>query len=432
MAITVWMAAAVAGPGAPAEGRDDVTVQFSKALSLNGSTRATAYAMSNKIITAKGKVFVTWLDRIADVQMATYDVAKKQWTPPVLVGRGVDNHGGPAITMDSSGHLYVAYGPHHGPFQFRRSMRPYDASAWGPVQRFGLKATYPSLVCDGADTLHCTYRGGPKSWLLMYQQKPKGGRWSRPRVLVDPGGSYTYTQYGNPLAVAKDGTLHLAFHVYTEKKQLSGRGRALGYLRSRDGGATWETAAGEKVTLPATLKTDCFIERGAKLNLRVGDLVLDGAGRPWLAAWHIGTRPRTVLLWHHDGVRWRSRDLLPFVEKRLPGHELAMGTLTFDRDGVLYVAAVVRKAGGSDKTWFGHPTKEVALLTSVNGGKTFRVRPISTPDPTLPNWLPSIERPYGPRPIGVPSFLYTHGNKGTFGDCRSGAGTEVRFVRLAK
>ena len=407
-------------------------VDLHKTLSPNGSTRATAYAMSNKIISAKGKTFVTWLDRVADIKIATYDIAKTQWSPPALVGRGSDNHGGPALTMDSRGHLYIVYGPHHGPFQLRKSKRPYDASDWGPVRRFGLRATYPSLVCDGADTLHCTYRGGPKSWLLMYQRKPKGGRWSRPRVLVDPGGSYTYTQYGNPLAVAKDGTLHLAFHIYVQQGRRPDRGRALGYVRSSDGGATWETAAGAQVALPATQQTGCFIERGSGLNLRVGNLVLDATGRPWLLAWHIGRRPRTILLWHHDGVRWRSRDLLPFVQKRLPGHELAMGTMTFDRDGVLYVAAVARPTGGSDKTWFGHPSKEIVLLTSTNSGKTVRVRPISTPDPKLPNWLPSIERPFGHRPTGVPSFIYTHGNIGTYGDCRSGAGTEVHFVRLRK
>ena len=69
-------------------------------------------------------------------------------------------------------------------------------------------------------------------------------------------------------------------------------------------------------------------------------------------------------------------------------------------------------------------------MTSRNRGKTFRVLPISTPDPTLPSWLPSIERPFGAKPIGVPSFLYTHGNIGTYGDCKSGGGTEVHFVRL--
>jgi hypothetical protein len=46
-----------------------IGVLFSKVLSTNGSTRATAYMMSNKIITANDKIFVAWLDRVADIQM---------------------------------------------------------------------------------------------------------------------------------------------------------------------------------------------------------------------------------------------------------------------------------------------------------------------------------------------------------------------------
>ena len=95
-------------------------------------------------------------------------------------------------------------------------------------------------------------------------------------------------------------------------------------------------------------------------------------------------------------------------------------------------AGLSRRTGGSDTTWFGHPAKEVVLLTSADRGKTFRVRPISLPDPRLPNWLPSIERPYGPKPVGVPSFIYTHGDKGTYGDCKSGPPAEVHFVRLGR
>ena len=33
-----------------------------KVLSQAGSTRATAYGCSNKIVTAQGKTFVSWLD----------------------------------------------------------------------------------------------------------------------------------------------------------------------------------------------------------------------------------------------------------------------------------------------------------------------------------------------------------------------------------
>jgi hypothetical protein len=231
--------------------------------------------------------------------------------------------------------------------------------------------------------------------------------------------------------VAKDGSLHLVFHIYAGDPR-EARGHSAGYLRSRDGGKSWETAEGAGVKLPVTPKSRCFIQQGPKLDLRTGNVVLDPDGRPWLTVWHLGRSPRTVRLYHHDGEAWRSRDPLPFVRKRLGECEMVMGTVTFDHDGALYVAAAVKAVGGPKSDWFGHPSKEVVLLSSSDRGRTFAVRRLSQPDPTQPNWLPSIERPFGPRPIGVPSLIYTHGDKGEFGRNREGTPTEVLFVHMAK
>ncbi len=401
---------------------------FSKTLSTIGSTRATAYAASNKIITAKGKVFVTWLDHVSDIRVKTYDVAAGTWGETVLVGKGVDNHGGPAMTMDSRGYLYVVFGPHHGPFQFRRSSRPYDAAKWEPVRRFGSKGTYPSLICDADDTLHCAYRGGPSPPRLMYQRRVKGGKWSKPRAIVHPNVKPGYTQYGNALAVSPDGVIHLGFHIYDYHQKI-GAGKSLGYLRSRDKGKTWETIAGLVVKTPATPKTPCFIEQGPKLDMRIGNLVVDPEGRPWLTALHLEKRPRSVTLWRHDGKSWKPRELLPDVQKRLPGRQLVDATMTFDRDGTMYIACTVAKAG-LKKTWWGHPSLEVVMLTSADRGRTFAVTPISTVDAKLANWFPSVERPFGPLGIAAPCLIYTHGGAGV--SLKDGKGTEVVFVRLAK
>ena len=407
-------------PAAPS-----VRVLSSTVLSTNGSTRATAYSMSNKIITADGKIFVAWLDMPSNIQIKAYDIAADRWSETVLLGKGVDNHSGPAMTMDGDGYLYAVFGPHHGPFQFRRSAKPYDISKWQAVQYFGVTATYPSLVCDAQGTLHCTYRGGPEPWRLMYQRQPKGGEWSEPMELVHSGVKDGYTQYGNPLMLAPDGTLHLAFHIYDMHPAA---GKSIGYLRSRDGGRTWENAAGEKMALPVTPESACFIEQGDSLDMRASNLAIDADGQPWMLAFHNDRRPRTLLLWHHDGRTWQSRDLLPVIQQTFSEWEITYGTATFDRDGRLYIAAVIQYAN-APKFW-GDKSLETVLLVSGNRGKTFQTLPISQQDPEQPNWLPSIERPYGTKPIGVPAFLYTHGGPGT--SVTEGDSTEVIFVRLGR
>ena len=413
------------------EAKPRMKVLWRKTLSTRGSTRGTAYAMSNKIITANGKIFVAWLDHVADIRIQTYDTAAKEWGGAVLLGKGKDNHSGPAVTMDSEGYLHAVFGPHQGPFQFRRSARPYDAIQWTPVERFGVNATYPSLICGPDDTLHCTYRGGPMPRRLMYQRRPKGGEWSQPREIVNPGVKGGYTQYGNPLAISADNTLHLAFHIYDHHPA---GGKSLGYLRSRDGGDTWETADGREVEAPVNPSSPCFIEQSPSLDMRVSNVALGPDGWPHLIAWHSKPKPASAKLWRHDGQAWESVELLAVARTTFPKRGIAWaGTLTFDRDGRLYIAAVIEQPPGG----WGHASQEVILLTSDDGGRmsedggqTFDVLPISTVDPKLPCWLPSIERPFGPKPIGTPSLLYTHGGPGI--GCTKGDATEIVFVRLGK
>ena len=401
-----------------------VNVLWRKAVSTDGSNQGTAYTMSNRIITARGRVFVAWLDHVADIVIQTYDLETRLWGEKVVLGKGSDNHCAPAITMDNAGYLYAMFGPHNAPFQFRRSQRPYDATAWGPIERFGTNGTYPSLVCGPDDTLHCAYRGGRgKPLRLIYHRRPQGETWGEPRELVTAAVPDGYTQYTNSLAVSADDTLHLAFHIYD--KHPAG-GKAVGYLRSRDGGDTWESADGQRIEPPATPAAPCFVERGKTLDMRCSNVALDPDGRPWLIAWHMTPKPMSARLWHHDGHSWTATELLPIVRTAYPEQEMAwMGTLTFDQSGRLYIATVIQHPPFS----WGAPSQEVILLTSDDRGKTFDVLAVSEPDPEVAHWFPSIERPFGPAPIGMPSLLYCHSRPSDRKTrmCEPG---EILFVRL--
>ena len=147
-----------------------------------------------------------------------------------------------------------------------------------------------------------------------------------------------------------------------------------------------------------------------------------------MTVFHNETEPRTVKLWHHDGSEWQNIDLLPIVQQDFPEWEVLYSSIAFDKDGMLYSVSVIQNA--SAETYWGDPSLEIVLLTSADKGERFEVIPISTVDPNLPNWLPNIERAYGPKPIDVPSFLYTHGGPGV--GVTEGEATEVVFVKLQK
>ena len=88
-------------------------------LSSSGSGRATAYIESNKIISHQGKTHVTWLDTPNEgfrIKARTLDQASGAWSEEVTVGEAIDNHGGPALTIDREGYLHIVYFSHHHPF----------------------------------------------------------------------------------------------------------------------------------------------------------------------------------------------------------------------------------------------------------------------------------------------------------------------------
>ncbi|MCK5801320.1 MAG: BNR-4 repeat-containing protein [Lentisphaeria bacterium] len=399
-------------------------VQRDDVISTRGSTRATGYAMSCKMITEKDKTFVAWLDFLADIKMRVLDRTTGMWSDPVLVGKGVDNHSGPAMTMDSKGHICIVYGPHHGPFKFRKTLLPWDISKWGPEEKVGVFGTYPSLIRGPDDTLHLTYRGGAMPRRIMYQRKPTGKPWSEPLELVDSKAPSGYTQYGNALAIDADNCLHLVFHIYDTHPK---GGKAAGYLRSPDAGRTWETVDGAKVTLPATPDTPCFFAQGKNLDMRTSNVALSKDGHPFVLTSQLKQKPTGATLWSHDGKEWQRRELLPIISKHLPGRSVGMhGTLTFDRNGRLFVTLVTAKAPGGG---WGHPSWEVALLTSDDEGKTFAVQELSARNPKRAAWLSSIERPYCDKLVSMPlGVLYMRGSAGK--GCTEGETSEVHALFL--
>jgi hypothetical protein len=439
---------AIGGGGEAAAGEAKRGYPEPFVLSKTGSTRATAYFMSNKIITTPDKVHVAWLDE-NDVAVArTLDRKSGKWSKTVRLGQGADNHGGPAMVIDGKGYLHVVFGPHDEvkkmrELRYRRSVRPNDTSEWTPVVTFGDTATYPSMVCDRNDTLHLAYRGAGASWprKLIYHRRPADGEWSAPRVLAETAHppkthwrEWIYTHYGNSLFIDSKGRIHLVFHFMIGDAKLHqsyfGPDGLVGYMRSADGGDTWLTSAGKRLETPVTPKTAELIVTKGAWSVRASNVVTDADDNPYFAVEVAdGERMGEAALWHHDGNEWRSRPLNPLLEDVQENPAVAWfgTTLTFDKSGRFYIAQSVAERSKVGRSWgenmiYGHPTSEVVLLVSDDSGKTFTLVPISKPDPARPYWHPSLERPIGRNAVEFPHLIYTHGFNGP---------TEVLYLDLA-
>ena len=384
-------------------------------LSEHGCGRATAYADANKIITLQDKTHVAWLDSITEgfrVRIRTLDRKTNRWSPTYTVGEAYDNHGGPALTVDSLGYLHIVYYPHHHPFRYRRSVRPNDASEWGDEVQFGERCTYPTMVCGSDDTLYLTGREnrGDQPWYVNLYIKPPNAPWGEPIPLFqdDKGG---YVRFQQALLWGQDHrTLHLTLWIFDEN-----RAYTVGYLRSPDSGRTWERADGTPVLLPATRETVTLIDTKHR-DLRFGSIAVDGESTPYVL---YSTCPSFALpsqawvVWLDGAGKWCRRSLTDELPKEWKGWSLAMdGAIHIAPDGQIFIVLALMKPETVSEGNWGHKSAEIVGMQASDIRGKFSVGLLSKPDMTVPHWLPNLERPTGHNRVDVPGVMYTAGVTG--------------------
>jgi hypothetical protein len=391
-------------------------------LSTEGCGRATGYAEANKIVTSGGKTHAAWLDSSANgfrVRIRTLDRRTGRWSPVYTIGKARDNHGGPALTIDSRGCLHVAYFPHHHPMRYRRSTRPNDASGWTEAEQFGKRCTYPTLLAGPDDTLYLTCRESTqKRWVVnLYVRKPSGP-WRLAGAILRsrfPG----YAHFQEALAWGPDRkTLHLSCRIYEGP---GGRHQTVGYLLSRDFGRTWQRADGRAVPVPATAETVDVVESlreapaAGGQSLRCGAIAVDSAGVPRILYSTVGEKGGDLLLAQPGaGGKWRRRSIGRQLTSVWPGWIPMMpGGLALHQAGRICAVATLCRPGRErgEKLW-GHPTSEVAWLRLRDDGELVEASLLSKPDPATPHWLPNLERATGWNQAARPGVIYTAGQRG--------------------
>lgn len=392
-------------------------------LSSNGCGRATGYAEANKIVSRADKTHVAWLDSASEgfrVRIRTLDRTSGEWSPTYTLGEAFDNHGGPALTVDSRGFLHAVYYPHHHPFRYRKSKRPNDASEWEEEIRFGERCTYPTLLCGPDDTLYLTCRRSysQEPWQVELWRRPSDGNWEGPTIILRS--RYKgYAHFQESLAWGTDRrVLHLAcrFHENSDRNAY-GRLQTVGYMASDDFGRSWRRSDGARIDSPATAETIEVLASGgvdAASNLRAGAMAVDAQGTPHVI-YSISKEghSQSIIAVPGGNGPWRRRELSPFLTEPWQDWQLAMpGGLCITPRGDAVVAATIQRAKSGEDTW-GHRSSEVVGLTSSDGGEHFSCRLVSQPDEAASHWLPNIEKPTGHNVVpDQPGVIYTAGPPG--------------------
>ncbi len=189
------------------------------------------------VVSREGKAHVIWAeatDPDEDVPgvptyVATIDRETREMSAPALVCYGPpanDIHNSPSITMDGQGYLHALSGTHGCPFPYARSLGSNTADAGWTEPREAwpdARQTYIGFVCDPEDTLHSAFRlwwNGTSYFpagnyaTLAHQQRPQGGAWQEPRVLVVPPFS-EYSVFYHRLTIDRIGRLFLSYDYFS-------------------------------------------------------------------------------------------------------------------------------------------------------------------------------------------------------------------------
>ena len=404
-------------------------------ISEQGSERATSD--NGKIITCNGRTHVTWQDVSREGyfnRVRTLDHDTGEWSDPITLDAGVDNHARSVFAITPDGILHVILGGHGTEVQWRQSTMPNDATMWTDPQPIGV-GTYPVFLSGPDGTLYLALRGHGEHrhqrGLDIYR-RPPGGKWSEPVRIVKLAEEYgqAYAGFHTQVDVAPDGTLHAIIDFYEGENEVSrGVHQATCYSCSRDGGTCWERADGTPVRLPArpedldTLarNTHPRHEQLPPPEIRQCGMVVDSHGRPFAVYMNHGIEPGhcVMVTTGTDGLL-REIPVNSYWEDLHPNMRAVECKTSIREDDM--VCVLVTLTPYNDEWLDGKPTRAMRMrernderlvwLLAEDGGTTFRVQTLLEPGGSYN--VPSVEQPRGANKITadrMPAVLYFDGSR---------------------
>jgi hypothetical protein len=304
-----------------------------------------------------------------------YDHATGEVARPVrlLQKRTEDAHDNPTLSIDAAGHLYV-FSAAHGtsrPSYLHRSRKPHDLTEWELIARTNFSYPQPWYLPQSRQFLflHTIYVNGQRT--LNWKGSADGRAWGEPALIA-------HMELGSYQVSAREGDtdrVATAFDVHPAEGRA---GKGLNYrtnvyfLQTRDGGKTWTTADGTRVTLPLREANNPALVRDYRrddLSVYLKDIAFTAEGHPVLlyltSKGYVPGPESGPFAWHT--ARWTGR-AWEFRAFTSSDHNYDHGSLYIERDGTWRVIAPT--APGPQPFGTGG---DMVAWTSRDQGKTWRV-----------------------------------------------------------
>ncbi len=352
LAVVFVLALAVCRPSPPAaagpRAQDYVRLEIAAGQDLRNESFG-----ARRIVRVGDTSFIGYCELVGEawhIRVRPYDHRQRALGSICEVVSGTDDHSIMALASDSRGFLHCVSGG-HGAVVYMRTVRPADAAAWTTPEIVSPEGTYNMMIIDRQDRLCVFYR---REWVnLEMRTRSAGGPWDPPVHIASTTGNKGFYIMG--LALGNEPgrqSLHLVGHFYGEPeayglawpKENYGYRIRPWYIRSLDGGATWERADGTPLPLPfPDTAIDVLFDRQEPYDIPWSmDVALDPGNRPHVfCAWsdrlpapgltlrqvqaEIGRQPSRLQEWTWEGSRWRARDVAtPAVAGRHVTHPTAI------------------------------------------------------------------------------------------------------------
>jgi hypothetical protein len=241
---------------------------------------------------------------------------------------GTDDHGAPAVIVDSRGYIHVAYGSHNSQQYYAKSNAPEDVSAFAIKVLPIAWATYPEWAIgyiNDTETLWLGYRMGDYVFSMVKTQD-YGETWSEEKRLIYFGSGY-YIYPGGLISDTKKptSTLHMTWQYYDENRRVR---ENIYYAKSLDGGETWQKADGTPISLPIKKESADLVfdstglpqvpYNGGNYSVQPSEIGLDEDGKPYIV-FQIPYNGSIGVAYYENGM-WKKTIVDTGLAKSFPGY----------------------------------------------------------------------------------------------------------------
>lgn len=258
--------------------------------------------------------FIAFYDSTSHLVLGRREQNSGRWQlkQTQYLGNTRDAHRSISIIVDGEGYLHCCFDQHDSPLRYARTITPGSLELGPEMPITGnneTRVTYPEFYRLRNGNLLLLYRDGASGNgnLVLDRYDTKTKTWSRlhDNLIDGEGKRNAYWQ----AALDDQGTFHLSW-TWRESPDVASN-HDIAYARSRDGGKTWETSAGQPYTLPITATT---AEYAARIPQHSGlinqtSMCADYYGNPYIATYW---RPDTsqVPQYHivyKDSAGWHTK-----------------------------------------------------------------------------------------------------------------------------